>query len=72
MRVTFARRACGALWMVLTGWACQAGAQTAAAGPPPLASFFAPAELQSATLSPSTRWLATVVQPKGERARIVV
>ena len=72
MRTTFACRASGALWLALVGWACQAGAQTTAAAAPPLASFFTPAELQSATLSPSTRWLATVVQPRGERARLVV
>lgn len=62
------RRACGVLLWLLTSWALQAHAQSA----PPLASFFTPAELQSAALSPSNRWLATVVQPKGERARLVV
>ena len=57
------------LWCWLAIWAPLAAAQGT---PPPLASYFAPAELQSASLSPSNRWLATVVQPKGERARLVV
>jgi hypothetical protein len=62
------RRACGVIGLLLAGWAFSGPCAEA----PPLSSFFAPAELQSAALSPSTRWLATVVQPKGERARLVV
>lgn len=64
----FIRRRFG-LWLLFVVWAPLAAAQGA---PPPLASFFTPPELPSAALSPSTRWLATVVQPKGERARLVV
>ncbi len=72
MPPTPTRRACGTWLLLLSGWAGMALAQAPSPAAPPLASFFTPAELQSATLSPSTRWLATVVQPKGERARLVV
>lgn len=40
--------------------------------PPPIEIFFDEANLQSMRLSPSTRWLATVVQPKAGRARLVI
>lgn len=49
-----------------------AQAQTAPAAPVPIETFFAPAPLRSAVLSPSGRWLATVVAPNGARARLVV
>lgn len=38
----------------------------------PLQDFFRPPAIRSALLSPSGRWLATVVSPRGERARLVV
>jgi dipeptidyl aminopeptidase/acylaminoacyl peptidase len=72
MNRSASRRAGGALLLLLTACAGPVLAQAAAKAPPPVAAFFEPARMHSAKLSPSTRWLATVVQPKGERARLVV
>lgn len=68
------RRGLLAAVMALSGWGA-AQSQTVAAAPAapvPIEAFFGAAPLQSAVLSPSGRWLAAVVQPKGERARLVV
>lgn len=42
------------------------------AAPLPIEAFFETSTFHRAALSPGGRWLAAVVQPKGERARLVV
>jgi dipeptidyl aminopeptidase/acylaminoacyl peptidase len=48
----------------LAAWVNGAWAQP---GPPPVETFFAPAKLQDAEVSPSGRWMAALTSPPGRR-----